>query len=833
MRCGIRIMLLLLFVALPARAAAPAPSGDARLERARRFVEASDRYLHHSQFKRGMKGYGLTVFAGAKIERFDVEILSVVHNTEPGRDMILAMLSGKGLDVIGVAQGMSGSPVFIIDPKTGTDKMIGAVAYGWPMAKEPICGIQPITQMLAMPGILPRGKARPDRAKPPRPARTKPATASQPVKRPDKPKPAASQPASQPATKPTAASQPASPPATKPAAVSQPVLPASKHPASKPAGQATRPATRPETKTFAIRDGVLIVHVRPDGSFALGEMTAATPEELQTQIEQIKQPTLPVHVLAGKGQGLAPALAAVKAARAAGHENVALRVVQSQPSSAPATQPAATQPAEAAPAPAEATETADDAPGGGAARSAEGFLQRILLADKADFTAADSPRRLSSPLGMNPLLVPLSVAPARPELVERLSGRFEAVGLRPVAGGSAGGAEDLDAVKLEPGSTLAVPLVTGDADWTAIGTVTDVLGKRVIGFGHQMFGEGTIDLPMATGYVHAVIPSMMSSFKLGSAIRPVGRLGRDEFVAVGGTVGPRVQLIPMRMKVDQASDSRVRTFDYQLVREWFFTPRLAAGLVMTSAEALRTAPQFHHIRYHIQVDFGPLGVYEVHNVSSNSRTAAVESDLARALDAMLNTPFGRPPPIKSIDVSMTIRKGDISGRIVDARLDADLVRPGQTVSGSVLLERFRKDRTRVAFQLALPKDLPAGTYQLTVCDWYTALRLRQDEQPQMFDPKTTAELLRAVQRVTSYPADRLYLHLPLDQPGMALGPAELDSLPGGRARLLRQAQLPRTRETKPSLRDAIKQSCVIEGSRTLTFTVKDHLNEHPVRPDSP
>jgi len=88
--------------------AADQPSMDQRLEAARQFVDASDRYLHHSHLRRGMKGYGLTVFAGTEIVRFDVEIVSVMANFGPHQDVILARLSGHGLEQTGIIAGMSG-----------------------------------------------------------------------------------------------------------------------------------------------------------------------------------------------------------------------------------------------------------------------------------------------------------------------------------------------------------------------------------------------------------------------------------------------------------------------------------------------------------------------------------------------------------------------------------------------------------------------------------------------------------------------------------------------------------------------------------------------------
>ncbi len=98
-----------------------------------------------AQIKPGMKGKGRTIFSGTRIEEFDAEILGVLANNQPKRNIIIARLSGKGLESSGVIAGMSGSPVYI------DGKLIGAVALGFvSFAKEPIAGITPIEEMLAI-----------------------------------------------------------------------------------------------------------------------------------------------------------------------------------------------------------------------------------------------------------------------------------------------------------------------------------------------------------------------------------------------------------------------------------------------------------------------------------------------------------------------------------------------------------------------------------------------------------------------------------------------------------------------------------------------------------
>ncbi len=90
----------------------------------------------------GQKGIGRTVFAGSKVEEFQVEILGVLENLGPRQSIILARLSGGPLASTGVMQGMSGSPVYI------DGKLLGAVALSFPQSKEAIAGIRPIEDML-------------------------------------------------------------------------------------------------------------------------------------------------------------------------------------------------------------------------------------------------------------------------------------------------------------------------------------------------------------------------------------------------------------------------------------------------------------------------------------------------------------------------------------------------------------------------------------------------------------------------------------------------------------------------------------------------------------
>src|ERR1700694_6356793 len=110
------------------------------------------------EVRTGQRGIGKTVFSGSTIEEFQVEILGVLENIGPRQSVILARLSGGTLEKTAVMQGMSGSPVYI------NGRLVGAVALAFNFAKDPIAGIRPIEEMLAI-NSQPGGNTGPQTAK--------------------------------------------------------------------------------------------------------------------------------------------------------------------------------------------------------------------------------------------------------------------------------------------------------------------------------------------------------------------------------------------------------------------------------------------------------------------------------------------------------------------------------------------------------------------------------------------------------------------------------------------------------------------------------------------
>ena len=91
-----------------------------------------------------MTGYGLTVFQGTTVERFNFTVVAVLAAFDLDTELIMVKLtSGKSVEKHwGSWKGMSGSPLYI------HGRLIGALAYGWPFALKPIAGVTPIREMM-------------------------------------------------------------------------------------------------------------------------------------------------------------------------------------------------------------------------------------------------------------------------------------------------------------------------------------------------------------------------------------------------------------------------------------------------------------------------------------------------------------------------------------------------------------------------------------------------------------------------------------------------------------------------------------------------------------
>lgn len=94
------------------------------------------------------QGYGLTVFKGTKVEKFEVEFEGVVPHPIIRNEKMILVRMGRPLIGSNVLSGMSGSPVYFY--KNGRPHLLGAIAFGFPIptAGKSFGGVTPINAML-------------------------------------------------------------------------------------------------------------------------------------------------------------------------------------------------------------------------------------------------------------------------------------------------------------------------------------------------------------------------------------------------------------------------------------------------------------------------------------------------------------------------------------------------------------------------------------------------------------------------------------------------------------------------------------------------------------
>ena len=623
-----------------------APVFTRAAENARPTLFDAARHMRVAEVKTGMKGYGLSVFKGTKIERFDVEVLSILVNFNPKHDVILVRCSGANLEHTGSIQGMSGSPIYL-DDGTGKHRMIGAFAYGWPLMKDPVGGVQPIEYMLRL-------------AEAP-----KPSTAGEKDK----------------------------------------------------AGQADAGVIGKQR--WNVLDALPMPHTRtapPRYPFASWNSSKPNPQL-----------------------------------------------------------------------------------GGGP-------------------DAADASR-------LRPLATPLMTSGVSSKLLEQMRPIFEAHGIVPVQAGGAGSiaggsgsSDDKPFADIEPGSTLVVPLVTGDIDMTAVGTATEVIGDRVFGFGHQFMSEGPVTLPMAAGRVDAVIANIMTSFKLGTMTRPRGTIFADQMVGVAGKFGEAAPMVPVLLHIKYADGSQDQHYKFELASHPRFTPLLAVMAMGGALSGEHELPQFHTMDYDLSTEFANGKSMRLKNTAVNADAGQLFFELGAPMMLAADNPFERVL-VKSVSGTITVTPEAREATILSVNVPRLKYRPGETVKAYVTYRPFREPEKLLPIDFELPRDLSDGTYQLVVSDWTQFLADETAAKPFRFTAESADEIFSVMNELNGLRHDAVYVRMVRQGDGVAIGRTAMPNLPSSRREVLIGAGRSNTTPFVSSTTKTIPVKYVMAGSAQFEIMV--------------
>lgn len=187
------------------------------------------------------------------------------------------------------------------------------------------------------------------------------------------------------------------------------------------------------------------------------------------------------------------------------------------------------------------------------------------------------------------LSAPLVVSGASPRFVRMLRERFkDNLFVDVVPGTMIGGQQPAGLLyepaserPLEPGDAIAVSLVSGDIDISAIGTVTYVDDRgQILAFGHPFLLSGKTSMPIGKAYITYTYKSNQRAFKSGYRINTVGAITQDRMCALGGVLGEVPDTVPLRVKIDDIDFNRQREFKVNIIRDPDYFDFLVSSVVI-------------------------------------------------------------------------------------------------------------------------------------------------------------------------------------------------------------------------------------------------------------
>jgi hypothetical protein len=421
-------------------------------------------------------------------------------------------------------------------------------------------------------------------------------------------------------------------------------------------------------------------------------------------------------------------------------------------------------------------------------------------------------------------MLPCPLATSLPQnSFEEFAGVFESLGFLPVsaAGNISDRFSEYSDIPMEPGGIITLPLVSGDIDLAAAGTITEVVGDKVYAFGHSFLGQGPIDVPMGTGYVHTVVASIVKSFKFAQTINITGALHADQSTAVVGTIGKKARTIPMRLTVDRFNDEKIRTYNCQVASHRYFTPMLAGICLSGTATMLGNLPADHSIQYKTHIGIKGYEPIHLENFSSSAQLKECLADSIGALSLIMNNPYDTPE-VTSLDFEVKILPKTQISHIWSFDISNTAVKPGQTITASVTLESYLAGHKNYKTQLTIPKNIQPGRYKLMLSGIDDYINFVTKTAPYKYTPENLPGLISIINDIANIKRNELHIVLVLPADGVAIETASLPELPLSKTMLLDDKK--RSITTQPAaqwLEKTIPVDTIVIDSRTLDIEVEE------------
>jgi hypothetical protein len=371
------------------------------------------------------------------------------------------------------------------------------------------------------------------------------------------------------------------------------------------------------------------------------------------------------------------------------------------------------------------------------------------------------------------------------------------------------------------GDAVSVVLIRGDNAVSPNGTVTWVGGKqgeKLLAFGHEMFGAGPSNLPIADSRVHVIIPSVERSVKLSSALNLRGTLIQDRQSAISLRTDLTAPLIPVTTEVRGPEASQpLRVYNSEVALGVDLTPSLATSLL---AEALSegggdatelVAVVSHEIA--VETSKGPRTVRlreETFFPTGVDVRAIGRSRGPIVLTALLDNDF-EVAKLRAIKQSVAIEYGAPVDTIEAIRIPSAEFHAGDLLNLELRLRDYRGRSRSETLALRIPDDAGGQDLQIEVTSGQTA-------RPPRPIADNLDDLLDTLEAV--YPARSLVATIYREDEGLSTRHGLMAELPGSVLESLSHSgSTVGAVRFKQMARRVIPTPNLIEGEHTIKLSV--------------
>jgi len=381
---------------------------------------------------------------------------------------------------------------------------------------------------------------------------------------------------------------------------------------------------------------------------------------------------------------------------------------------------------------------------------------------------------------LKPLNIPLVFSGFSSYAFERSRSFFSNLGFNPVMGAFSG--QSLETISppdltLREGGPVAIQLVSGDLDMSAVGTVTYIDGSKVLAFGHPLYNLGAVDYAMTKAKVITVVPSLISSFKLAVSDSLVGKFTQDRSSGLLGELGKVPRLVPVNIRI-MDSDGELKEYKIKVVDDKILTPVLLnvslGGIVTTEERAIGDLSL--GLLGNIYLENGMnIRLEDLFSGQFDASVVSLSSLLAGVVYFLTNNEF-EELGIHRIDLNIQAFEEVKVSFLEKVWLSKYEASPGERIDVKIDYRTFRGESQREEGSIQVPNLPPGSEFQIVVADATSMARIEMSQyRSATFIPRNLSQLVRMLSNLRKN--NRIYIKMIASKPGIFLRGEEMSNLP--------------------------------------------------------